>query len=58
MYWKKLRVESSIIFAVHCSVAQSCPTLCNPVDCSTPGFPVLLLSRCDESTLIMTSNQR
>ena len=24
-----------------CSVAQSCPTLCNPMDCSTPGFPVL-----------------
>ena len=24
-----------------CSVAQSCPTLCSPVDCSTPGFPVL-----------------
>ena len=24
-----------------CSVAQSCPTLCDPVDCSTPGFPVL-----------------
>ena len=24
-----------------CSVAQSCPTLCNPIDCSTPGFPVL-----------------
>ena len=22
------------------SVAQSCPTLCNPTDCSTPGFPV------------------
>ena len=22
------------------SVAQSCPTLCNPVDYSTPGFPV------------------
>ena len=21
-------------------VAQSCPTLCNPMDCSTPGFPV------------------
>ena len=21
-------------------VAQSCPTLCNPVDCSPPGFPV------------------
>ena len=24
-----------------CSLAQSCPTLCDPVDCSTPGFPVL-----------------
>ena len=22
------------------SVAQSCPTLCNPIDCSTPGIPV------------------
>ena len=21
-------------------VAQSCPTLCNPMDCSTPGLPV------------------
>ena len=24
-----------------CSVAQSCPTLCKPVDCGTPGSPVL-----------------
>ena len=23
-----------------CSVTKSCPTLCNPMDCSTPGFPV------------------
>ena len=23
------------------SVGQSCLTLCNPMDCSTPGFPVL-----------------
>ena len=23
-----------------CSVAQSYPTLCDPMDCSTPGFPV------------------
>ena len=23
------------------SVALSCPTLCDPVDCSTPGFPIL-----------------
>ena len=22
------------------SVAQSCPTLCNPLNCSTPGFPI------------------
>ena len=22
------------------SVAQSCPTLCDPMNCSTPGFPV------------------
>ena len=24
-----------------CSVAKSYPTLCDPMDCSTPGFPVL-----------------
>ena len=24
-----------------CSVTQSCPTLWHPMDCSTPGFPVL-----------------
>ena len=24
-----------------CSVAQLCLTLCNPMDCSSPGFPVL-----------------
>ena len=24
-----------------CSVAKSCPALCNPMDGSTPGFPVL-----------------
>ena len=23
-----------------CSVTQSCPTLCDPMDCSTSGFPV------------------
>ena len=25
-----------------CSVIQSCPVLCDPLDCSTPGFPVVL----------------
>ena len=24
-----------------CSVIKSCPTLCDPMDCSMPGFPVL-----------------
>ena len=24
-----------------CSVAKLCPTLCNTMDCSMPGFPVL-----------------
>ena len=32
------------MFKVKCnqfsSVAQSCPTLCDPIGCSTPGFPV------------------
>ena len=27
-------------FAQHSSVAQSCPTLCDPMDCSMPGLPV------------------
>ena len=26
------------------SVAQSCPNLCDPMACSTPGFPVHYLS--------------
>ena len=28
------------VFSHFNSVAQSCPTLCNPVDCSMPGLPV------------------
>ena len=27
--------------SICCSVTQSSPTLCNPMDCSTPGFPFL-----------------
>ena len=30
-------VYNSVQFS---SVAQPCPTLCNPMDCSTPGLPV------------------
>ena len=30
-------IEASVQFS---SVAQSCPTFCNPMNCSTPGLPV------------------
>ena len=43
-----------------CSVTQSCPTLCDPMDCSTPGFPVLhclrRLLRLRSTELVMPSN--
>ena len=37
--------QLSVLYIVVCicqfsSVAQSCPTLCNPMDCSMPGLPV------------------
>ena len=42
--WQKVRNQraswwkfSSVQFS---SIAQSCPTLCDPMDCSMPGFPV------------------
>ena len=33
---------SALGWDIHCccSFAQSCPTLCGPMDCSSPGFPV------------------
>ena len=31
-----LRLAGNVQFS---SVTQSCPTLCNPMDCSTPGLP-------------------
>ena len=33
------RCSTSLVICC-CSVAKSCLTLCNPMDCSTPGFPV------------------
>ena len=30
-----------LVITYCCSVAQSCPTLCDPVNCSMPGFPIL-----------------
>ena len=42
------------------SVAQSCPTLCDPMDCSMPGFPVLYylpeLLKLMSIELVMPSN--
>ena len=38
-----MKVTSSRLSSLSQSVnlvTQSCPTLCNPMDCSTPGFPV------------------
>ena len=31
----------AIPFILSCSVAESHPTLCDPMDCTTPGFPIL-----------------
>ena len=43
-----------------CSVTQLCPTVCNPMDCSTPGFPVLhhlpRLAQTHVTKLVMPSN--
>ena len=33
--------RSSLRTSFCSSVTKSCPTLCNPMDCSMPGFPVL-----------------
>ena len=38
-----------------CSVAKSCLTLCDPIDCGTPGFPAYLLSTVSQSLLKFTS---
>ena len=34
---QKKKTKETVQFS---SVAQLCPTLCDPMDCSTPGFPV------------------
>ena len=42
------------------SVAQSCPTLCDPMDCSTPGLPVhhqlLEFTQTHSTKSVMASN--
>ena len=34
-------LDAALIAVSCCSVTQACPTLYDPVDCRTPGFPVL-----------------
>ena len=34
------RNKAAIVSVQFSSFAHSCPTLCNPMDCSTPDFPV------------------
>ena len=38
--WTQLREFHTHLLTQFHSVAQSCPTLCDPMDCSTPGLPV------------------
>ena len=39
-FWNNLN-KLNVSCCYCCSVAQSCLTLCNPMDCSTPGFLVV-----------------
>ena len=36
----KISIVLFMVFIQFSSVAQLCPTLCNPMNCSTPGLPV------------------
>ena len=45
-------MEHSVQFS---SVAQSCPTLCDPMNCSTPGLPGHKKNTC-ESVLMRWMN--
>ena len=37
----ELKFKQLQLFCCCCSVSESCLTLCNPMDCSTPGSPIL-----------------
>ena len=49
----QLSIELFVCVCV-CEVAQSCPTLCDPVDCSPPGSSVQLTAQ--ESSFFLTPN--
>ena len=38
--WDHIILYSLLCLVSFSSVAQSCPVLCDPMDCSTPGLPV------------------
>ena len=42
VYFQELQrlCSESVVLTQFSSVAQSCPTLCDPMDCITPGLPV------------------
>ena len=40
MFYLQISLSMNCFQLQFCSVAQSCPTLCDPMDCSTPGLPV------------------
>ena len=39
--WNLENANKHFFFVFICSDAKLCPTLCDPMNCSTPGFPVL-----------------
>ena len=40
-FFQNMRVRKTFLSSVQfSSVAQTCPTLCNPINCSTPDLPV------------------
>ena len=45
MLFRKPNLIQFLLGGGCCSVAQSCPSLSNPMDGSTPGFPVLHISQ-------------
>ena len=41
LYWSIVGLQCCVNVCCRCSVTQSCLTLCNPMDCNTPGTPAL-----------------
>ena len=52
MVKKHMKRRTALLIIQFSSVAQSCPTLCDPMNCSTPGLPV---STNSQSSLRLTS---